>query len=241
MARGSTQSQGRVARSEIGTEPTYAGSPKGDRPKVYGGVNLPFIKETRSTLPTYVVEEINAMQKSVQAEIAKGNQGLIERGEKEFADRVRREGGDPEKLRQQLSKDKLWDDITGKERRKYYDRFQEELKGKGNAVLMRDDPDLKEAVNNFYQGIKAGVLQPRLVMGADGNGYVPSGFGVEYSDKHKGYELVRYGNPLLNTDDPNDYSRDKDWFVIKAPKGDRSVISKMEKMAVVFNNFVESP
>jgi hypothetical protein len=124
-------------------------------------------------------------------------------------------------------------------------RFNKELREAGDVPLAKNDPVLVNAIQNYYSSQMIGTggeantpTYERL--GQDGNGYAKTrSFEPVYNKELKAWELVRYANPLLNSDDPKDSYTEKGWFAIKGSPNNKTLETKLKKVAIVMNTFIE--
>ena len=124
------------------------------------------------------------------------------------------------------------------------ERFNKALKEAGDVPLAKNDPVLVNAIQNYYSSQIIGFNGQAHIptyerAGQGGNGYAKSSFQPVYNKELKAWELVRYGNPLLNSDDPNDFVTEKGWFAIKGSPNNKTLETKLKKVAIVMNTFIE--
>lgn len=242
MARGSTQSQGRVARSE-GLTP--ADFPYKEGLPARNEVVLNWMRAGTTVLEDDEVEALEEKRVTMMANIADAQNVLAKQ---DRADLVRGLGGEENaaKILKQFEESGLSKDLL--KPRGVIDRqasFNRQLKEAGDVPLAKNDPILVNAIQNYYSsqaigrdGVANTPTYERLAQG--GNGYVKTrSFEPVYNKELKAWELVRYGNPLLNSDDPKDYYTEKGWFAIKGSPNNKTLETKLKKVAIVMNTFIE--
>ena len=241
MARGSTQSQGRVARSEglndgLGKAFGY----KPDLP-ARGQVVFNWQRPTLGNLsvPSYVSEKLVEKQGQMMANIKNAQSVLAKRDRAEL---VRMVGGEEnaKKVDEMIERGVMTKDLLRRDGVvNQQESFNKELKAAGDTPLTQDDPILRNAVESYYAAMRFGPVPTYEAAGAEGNGYAKTSFEPVYNKEQGAWELVRYGNPLLNSDDPNDFATEKGWFAIKGSPNNKTLETKLKKVAIVMNTFIE--
>lgn len=230
MARGSRQSEGRSARSE--------GLPARNE------VVMNWMRSGTTVLEDREVEALDKKQETMMANIVDAQKVLAKQDQ---ADLVRALGGEEKaaKIIKDLDDAGLSRDLLkprGVINRQ--ERFNKELKEAGDAPLAKDDPILVNAIQNYYSAQVIGSAGQAHIptyerAGQGGNGYAKSSFQPVYNKDLGAWEMVRYGNPLLNSDDPNDFVTEKGWYAVKGSPNDKTLETKMKKVAIVMNTFIE--
>ena len=242
MARGQTQSTGRAARSEglndgLGERFGY----KPDLP-ARGQVVFGWQKPTLGNLsvPTYVAEKLNEKQSKMMANIADAQNVLAKRDQAEM---VRSLGGEDnyKKIMKEVEAGNIPRSILNpRGLTKQQENFNKYLREAGDVLVAKDDPVLRNAVESYFAAQRNGPIPTEEMAGGGGNGYAKTrSFEPVYNKELKAWELVRYGNPLLNSDDPNDFATEKGWFAIKGSPNNKTLETKLKKVAIVMNTFIE--
>lgn len=241
MARGSTQSQGRVARSE-GLSPETTPY-KADLP-ARNEVVLDWMRAGTTVIEDDEIEALDEKQSTMMANIADAQNVLAKQ---DRADLVRALGGEENaaKVIKQFEESGIKDLLKPRGVINRQEQFNKELKEAGDVPLAKNDPILVNAIKNYYSsqalgrdGVANTPTYERLAQG--GNGYVKTrSFEPVYNKELKAWELVRYANPLLNSDDPKDYYTEKGWFAIKGSPNNKTLETKLKKVAIVMNTFIE--
>lgn len=122
---------------------------------------------------------------------------------------------------------------------KQQENFNKYLREAGDAPVAKDDPILRNAVESYFASQRNGPIPTEEMAGGGGNGYSKSYFEPVYNKELKAWEMVRYGNPLLNSDDPNDFVTEKGWYAIKGSPNNKTLETKLKKVAIVMNTFIE--
>lgn len=242
MARGSNASQGRTARSEglsPETIPYKEGLPARNE------VVLNWMRAGTTVLEDDEVEALDEKQKTMLGNIANAQNVLAKQDQ---ANLVRSLGGEEKaaKIIKDLDDAGLSRDLLkprGVTNRQ--DSFNKELKEAGDVPLAKNDPVLVNAIQNYYSSQMIGTSGEANTptyerLGQGGNGYAKTrSFEPVYNKELKAWELVRYGSPLLNSDDPKDFYTEKGWFAIKGSPNNKTLETKLKKVAIVMNTFIE--
>lgn len=242
MARGQSASTGRAARSE-GLSPAEPSSKK--EILAPNEVVLNWMKAGTTVIENDEIEALDEKQNTMMANIADAQNVLAKRDRAEY---VRMLGGEDnaKKVDDMIARGVMRRDLVRKDGLiDQQERFNKELKEAGDVPLAKNDPILVRAIENYYASQIIGrdgeantPTYERLAQG--GNGYVKTrSFEPVYNKELKAWELVRYANPLLNSDDPKDYYTEKGWFAIKGSPNDKTLLTKLKKVAIVMNTFVE--
>lgn len=207
------------------------------------------MKNGSSLLDSKEDDELYDKQKKMMANIADAQNVLAKRDRAEY---VRMLGGEDnaKKVDDMIARGVMRRDLVRKDGLiDQQERFNKELKEAGplkDVPLAKNDPVLVNAIQSYYSSQSMGIpgqdtntpTYERLAQG--GNGYVKTrSFEPVYNKEIKAWELVRYANPLLNSDDPKDYYTEKGWFAIKGSPNNKTLLTKLKKVAIVMNTFIE--
>jgi hypothetical protein len=241
MARGTPQSQGRAARSEGLNE--GLGERFGYKPDLpaRGQVVFNWQRPTLGNLsvPSYVSDKLVEQAGKMMANIKNAQSVLAKQDRKEL---IRMVGGEENaaKVDDMIARGVMTKDLLRKDGIiDRQERFNKALKEAGDVPISVDDPVLRNAVESYYAAMRFGPIPTYERAGADGNGYAKSSFAPVYNKDLGAWEMVRYGNPLLNSDDPNDFVTEKGWYAVKGSPNNKTLETKMKKVAIVMNTFIE--
>jgi hypothetical protein len=242
MARGNRQSEGRAARSEGLNE--GLGERFGYKPDLpaRGQVVFDWQKPTLGNLsvPSYVSDKLVEQAGKMMANIKNAQSVLAKQDRKEL---IRMVGGEENarKVDDMIERGVMTKDLLRKDGViDRQERFNKALKEAGDTPLSQDDPVLRNAVESYYASMRFGSTPTYEMAGGGGNGYAKTrSFEPVYNKELKAWELVRYGNPLLNSDDPKDFVTEKGWYAVKGSPNNKTLETKLKKVAIVMNTFIE--
>jgi len=206
---------------------------------VKGEVDFGLQQKDAVYVPIYVVSEIQSKENRTKDAVADAQNVLAKRDQARLVASLG--GEDKAKEAFALFKEKGLPMELLKPRGFYseQEQFNKELKEAGDTMLRKDDPMLVRALSNYFEAQKVGKNPTYEMLGQGGNGYRKGSFQAVYNKEQKAWELVRYGSPLLNSDDPEDRYEERNWFAVKGMPNNRAMETKMKKIAIVLNTFVE--